>query len=208
MHRRRHIYWVRMPGEHKQRPAVVLSADRRNLLADTVVVDPNSEVRAILDISASPFDLEPLVVTTDRGRLGFMDGFEERRARDRVHTMFLTREEIQKHNAFYISDYLRMAPETVIRPGPGLRLRCGEPDLYVNGVLEPILSVDDFPPEIIEAVELYTTRHEVPREFPGVNGCGVIALWLRPRDPELVPPLWRRWAVAAGAVALTILLLR
>jgi mRNA-degrading endonuclease toxin of MazEF toxin-antitoxin module len=31
-----------MPSERKQRPAVVLSADRRNLLADTVVVVPVS----------------------------------------------------------------------------------------------------------------------------------------------------------------------
>jgi mRNA-degrading endonuclease toxin of MazEF toxin-antitoxin module len=44
VHRRAHIYWVRMPSERKRRPAVVLSADRRNQLADTVVVAPMSTV--------------------------------------------------------------------------------------------------------------------------------------------------------------------
>ena len=42
MLRRGHLYRVRMPGESKNRPAVVLSADRRNLLAETVVVVPVS----------------------------------------------------------------------------------------------------------------------------------------------------------------------
>src|SRR5688572_7776892 len=41
---RGHLYWIRMPGERKQRPAVVLSADRRNQLADSVVVVPVSTV--------------------------------------------------------------------------------------------------------------------------------------------------------------------
>ena len=43
--RRGHVYWVRMPGEVKQRPALVLSPDRRNDLAGTVVVVPCSSVK-------------------------------------------------------------------------------------------------------------------------------------------------------------------
>ena len=42
MIRRGHVHLVRMPGERKQRPVVVLSPDRRNELASDVVVVPCS----------------------------------------------------------------------------------------------------------------------------------------------------------------------
>jgi mRNA-degrading endonuclease toxin of MazEF toxin-antitoxin module len=45
MHLRGHVYWARMPGERKQRPVLVLSPDRRNQLAETVVVVPCSTTR-------------------------------------------------------------------------------------------------------------------------------------------------------------------
>lgn len=45
MIRRGHLYWARMPGEEKSRPVLVLSPDRRNQLADTVVVVPCSSAR-------------------------------------------------------------------------------------------------------------------------------------------------------------------
>lgn len=45
MFRRGHVYWARMPGELERRPVVVLSPDRRNELADTVVVVPCSTMR-------------------------------------------------------------------------------------------------------------------------------------------------------------------
>jgi mRNA-degrading endonuclease toxin of MazEF toxin-antitoxin module len=43
--RRGHLYWARVPGESKQRPVVVLSPDRRNDLAETVVVVPCTTTR-------------------------------------------------------------------------------------------------------------------------------------------------------------------
>ncbi len=43
--RRAHIYWVRMPAEHKHRPALILSPDRRNDRAETVVVIPCTTVK-------------------------------------------------------------------------------------------------------------------------------------------------------------------
>lgn len=45
MFRRGHLYWARVPGESKQRPVVVLSPDRRNDLAETVVVVPCTTTR-------------------------------------------------------------------------------------------------------------------------------------------------------------------
>ena len=45
MIRRGHIYRVRMPGEGKERPALVLSPDRRNELSETVVVVPCTTVK-------------------------------------------------------------------------------------------------------------------------------------------------------------------
>lgn len=38
--RRGHVYWVRMPGEVKKRPALVISNDVRNDRSATVVVVP------------------------------------------------------------------------------------------------------------------------------------------------------------------------
>jgi hypothetical protein len=70
------------------------------------------------------------------------------------------------------------------------------------------LPVDEmYPPDQIEAIELYTTRHEVPAEFAG-RGCGALVIWLRERDPSEFLPSWQRWLVALGAVAATILLVR
>lgn len=43
--RRGYLYWVRMEGERKQRPALVVSPDRRNDLAATVVIIPCSTTR-------------------------------------------------------------------------------------------------------------------------------------------------------------------
>jgi mRNA-degrading endonuclease toxin of MazEF toxin-antitoxin module len=45
MFRRGHVYWVKMPGEHERRPALVLSPDRRNERATTVVVVPCTTVK-------------------------------------------------------------------------------------------------------------------------------------------------------------------
>lgn len=45
MFRRGHLYWARVPGESKQRPVIVVSPDRRNDLAETVVVVPCSTTR-------------------------------------------------------------------------------------------------------------------------------------------------------------------
>lgn len=42
MVRRGFLYWVRMPDERKVRPALVLSPDRRNERANTVVLIPCS----------------------------------------------------------------------------------------------------------------------------------------------------------------------
>jgi mRNA interferase MazF len=44
MIRRGYVYWVRMPGEGKRRPALVLSNDIRNDRGNTVVVVPCTTV--------------------------------------------------------------------------------------------------------------------------------------------------------------------
>jgi mRNA-degrading endonuclease toxin of MazEF toxin-antitoxin module len=42
--RRGHLYWTRMPGEHKLRPGLVVSPDRRNERSHTVVMVPCTSV--------------------------------------------------------------------------------------------------------------------------------------------------------------------
>lgn len=47
MFRRGHMYWIKMPGEGKLRPALVLSPDRRNDRAETMLVVPCSSVKRL-----------------------------------------------------------------------------------------------------------------------------------------------------------------
>src|SRR5690606_36817628 len=100
---------------------------------------------------------------------------------------------------------------TVAGSAGGSARRSGcRPDLWVDGhLIGPDLPVDEiYPPNEIEALELYSTRHEVPPEFVGLSGCGALVIWLRERDSSDFLPTWSRWLVSLGADLTTFLLSR
>lgn len=123
-----------------------------------------------------------------------MSGFEERRARG--GGAFITRQQIETRRPHALSEMLRgVAGLSLGPPGPSQRPTviierssssivsgtCGV-QLYVDGIPYPGGSVDDFPPETVEGMEIYRGGSELPAAFRTQNsGCGLIAIWTR--DP-------------------------
>jgi hypothetical protein len=193
-------------------------------MEDTLRVGQDSDVNVSVDLSASPIVLAPIVVTTSR-LPAFMVGFEERRARDRNHTAFFTRDDIESRNLGHITDLIAMTPGVWVTPtGP-----FGN-DIRFDGGCRPAIWVDgnpfaDFPqmtamaggrlfgvdatiqPDEVEAVEVYTRRHDVPQQFG--PACGALVIWLRQPDPdEKRAPEWRRWLLALGVFGAGVLMFR
>jgi hypothetical protein len=117
-----------------------------------------------------------------------MRGFESRMQRS--EGTFITRDEIQRRQPQELSDLLRTVPGlTFARPsiefedtrvvmGHG-RLQC-TPTLYMDGHRVSAFRLDDFAPEHIEAIEVYTRMSLVPGQYRiGPNRCGAILLWSR-----------------------------
>jgi carboxypeptidase family protein/TonB-dependent receptor-like protein len=105
---------------------------------------------------------------------------------------FITRTDIEKARARLTTDLLRRrvpSVQVVMTRGGGTRVymrgngarRC-PPQLFVHTT--PYSGeVDDFPPDVIEAIELYSGASELPPELNiGRALCGAIVIWTR--DPK------------------------
>ena len=120
-------------------------------------------------------------------------GFWERRSRGFGH--FYPRDEIEKREPHDFTDIVRMTPSVnivningrkVVRFGrsPGLRGDC-PPQYWVDGMRIENASPDEFPPQDVEAIELYAGSATIPAQFaPRVTSfrnqtCGVIVIWTR-----------------------------
>ena len=183
-------------------------------------VEPESEIRMLIRLSPSPVALEPLIVVAPR-RPAFMDGFEERRARGRAHTRFITWEEIQEMTAAprYIPDLFQYMPGADVSLGPlpvltvdgdvGRRLGC-QPDVWLNGRLMPLPSVIDLiDPHDIAAIELHAIEHDTPSEFRGPNRCGALVIWLRTPGPgEERPSRWKALLAGFGLMVMAVVMTR
>ncbi|MGH7128522.1 MAG: carboxypeptidase regulatory-like domain-containing protein, partial [Planctomycetaceae bacterium] len=134
--------------------------------SDGLEIEGETDVRLVIRLSALPLRLEPIVVVTAR-RPEFMAGFEQRRARARLHTAFFTAAEIEAQNPRVLSDLFVMVPGAYVEPGLMTRNPLGNvltvagggctPDVWVNGFLAGNVPYDQiFQPDQIEAVELYT----------------------------------------------------
>jgi hypothetical protein len=120
-------------------------------------------------------------------------GFWERRSRGFGH--FYTREEIEKRDPHDFTDIVRMTPSIsvvnvngrkVIRfsRSPGIRGDC-PPQYWVDGMRIENATPDEFPPQDVEAIELYAGSATIPPQFaPRVQTirnqtCGVVVIWTR-----------------------------
>jgi carboxypeptidase family protein/TonB-dependent receptor-like protein len=105
---------------------------------------------------------------------------------------FITRADIEKARARLTTDLLRRrvpSVQVVMTRGGGTRVymrgngarRC-PPQLFVHTT--PYSGeVDDFPPDVVEAIELYSGASELPPELNiGRALCGAIVIWTR--DPK------------------------
>ena len=160
----------------------------------SVVIVAGATVTANVILAVAPVELRPTIVESDAMR-GKMGPFNQRRARG--VGSFITRADIEKHQAGTISELLRYLP------GVGVTQKmAGEPQpvhmqrsanstlqgactvqLYVDGHPYPNGNVDDFAPGGMEGIEVYKSASEIPAAFRTRDAtCGVIALWTR--DPE------------------------
>lgn len=178
---------------------------------DTLPVGPGSELDLSLPMSVSPIQLEALVVVSERRDPWFPGGFHQRR--ETRTGSFFDREDIEQRQPMNTSDLFRMVPGARVSPsgpfGHTVRLRGGcQPTLWVDGVsLITMEGMDDILPVMdLEAVEVYHGVN-LPVQF-GANPCGAIVVWTRRGEPG--PPggsFWRRIAVAAGFVALALIVI-
>lgn len=181
---------------------------------DTIVVEADSDVRLVVEVSPSPIELEAVVVVVSRSPT--MAGFEERRRRGTG--TFITRDDIEASNPLRVTDALFMVPGTSWvhrRSGEReIRMRDGcRPTVWVNGGRAIDHSVSEIgldqviSPEEVEAIEVYRGPGEVPVQF-GPETCGAVVIWTREQPPGPVErSLFKRMLVAAGLLV-GILLLR
>lgn len=146
------------------------------------------------DIAYLPEVSTDAVATSTR-----MASFEQRRARGGGG--FITRADIERRHPNKLSEMLRSVAGVSIksssivgqpavveieRSSHAISNRTCEVQLYVDGHPYPRGSIDDFPPETVEGIEIYRGGAELPSELRADNaGCGAIGIWTR--DPSLIP---------------------
>lgn len=131
-----------------------------------------------------------------------VEGIRDRRMREirererRFSGQVLTREELEERAPMRTTDALRGIPGVQVRYVPprergpftpdyvvllrgpaGFSGRC-RPQVYLDGAPVPDVSVNDFRPEEILALEVYQGG-EAPARFKSMRGCGAVVVWLR-----------------------------
>ena len=116
-------------------------------------------------------------------------GFWDRRARGFGY--FLTRADIEKRDAHEFVDLARMVPSVTvgtrngrktIRFSRGSTARDCPPQYVVDGMRIENGSPDEFTPQDVEAIELYSGPATIPPQFaPRFNSytCGAVVIWTR-----------------------------
>lgn len=115
-------------------------------------------------------------------------GFWDRRSRGFGN--FVTRDEIEKRDPHDFVDIVRMVPSVqvltkngrkVLRLGRGTVRDC-PPQYWVDGLRIEAASPDEFVPQDVEAVEVYSGPATIPPQFIArFNSytCGAIVIWTR-----------------------------
>jgi hypothetical protein len=145
---------------------------------------PPGTTRVDFEITAPPFELEGLVVEVRMYRSLKMQEFERRRRRENGH--FIDREQIEETSPMFISDLLRGIPgvrvtwsmEGNARLIMGHGMTACEPDLYIDGSQSHAARINDWLPNLIEAVEVYNRAFDRPSQFHS-SRCGAVLLWTR-----------------------------
>jgi hypothetical protein len=143
-------------------------------------------VRLVLQTSAMPL---PGVVVAEARHQAWLRTFNDRK--DTQPGTFITRSEIEQSRSRLTTDLLRRRVPSVhivsVRGGTRVYMRgntsrrCA-PQLFVHAT--PYSGeVDDFSPDVVEAIEIYSGPSELPPELNiGRAMCGAIVIWTR--DPK------------------------
>jgi hypothetical protein len=165
--------------------------------SDTVSLHGAEEIRLEVALQVAPLEVDSVAVRTTPAR-PHLGGFWERR--ERRIGYYITREDIEKKNPQRLTDLLRGLPGAKVMPGPnglgqfvsfarvrGLDGKLCPAALYVDGRpfrMSPV-GVDDFYPDMVEAIEAYAGSSRLPPQFnatgtpAGNPQCGVIVIWTR-----------------------------
>jgi hypothetical protein len=145
---------------------------------------PPGTTRVDFEVTAPPFELEELVVEIRMYRSLKMQEFERRRRHEKGH--FIDRQQIEARSPLFISDLLRGIPgvrvawttEGDVRLVMGHGMSACVPDLYIDGSRSHAARINDWLPNLIEAVEVYNRAFDRPSQFHS-SRCGAILLWTR-----------------------------
>lgn len=145
-------------------------------------------------LASEAYVIDPLEVEVAADVARRMRGFNDRRDREKGH--FLTRSDIEERDPIYPSDLLRsMAGVRLMTEDTGdLRIVMGsgrtacEAAVFWDGSPMEAIRIDDYLPEHIEAIEVYTRFTNTPTPFRSrARRCGSVVVWSR-ESLETVQP--------------------
>lgn len=146
---------------------------------------PDETSRVTLLLSQTVVRVADLTVEVRQSRKAReLQGFVERM--EKGFGTFFTPRDIRNRNPRLPSDLLRGMPGVQVGRiehgrapvyfGRGQRLGC-KPAIFVDGVHQAGLDLDDIPPEELGAVEVYKGITDTPMEFMRASDCGAIVIW-------------------------------
>jgi carboxypeptidase family protein/TonB-dependent receptor-like protein len=144
----------------------------------------------VLSLTATVAALEGVLVQDEYEARShrLLAGFWDRRSRGFGN--FITREQIEQRDPHDFVDLVRMVPSIqvqtrngrkVVRMGRGTNRDC-PPQYWVDGLRIEAASPDEFVPQDVEAVEVYSGPATIPPQFTArFNSytCGAIVIWTR-----------------------------
>lgn len=155
---------------------------------------PGMTTRLDVELRPEAVEVAELQVEVERIRGRRMREIRERKRR--FAGQVLTREDLEEGSPARTTDALRRIPGVRVRYVPprqrgaftpdyvvtlrgaaGFSGRC-RPQIYLDGSPVSGISVNDFQPEEILALEVYHGG-EAPARFKSLRGCGAVAIWLR-----------------------------
>lgn len=162
--------------------------------AEYVWLDPGGVTRLDVELRPEAVEVAELQVEVEGIRDRRMQEIRQRERRFSGHVV--TREELKERAPMRTTDALRGIPGVqvryvpprqrgaftsdfvvLLRGGAGFSGRC-RPQIYLDGAPVSGISVNDFQPEEILALEVYQGGM-APARFRSMRGCGAVLVWLR-----------------------------
>ena len=183
----------------------------------TVEFNEEEQVEVIIQMSARPLGMDPLVVVGRRNATGRLREYYDRLDRDAGRGRFITRAQIDSVDAPGITSHMELRGVPMLmssQTGDKWPLGVGRCRMrvFIDGV-----NIDDrggvgFPidalirPDDIEGVEIYRSSYEAPAQYQArLNTCGVVLFWTR-MDRREGMSFWKGILVAGAAISSLFLL--